>query len=453
MRTIMEVASRLTAGAVTSAALTEEALRRALEPTGEGASTFTILFPDAARAAAEASDRLRAHGIVPSPLAGIPISIKDLFDVCGYVTTAGSAALRDDAPAAGDAPIVRRLRAAGAVIIGRTNMPEFASSSLGLNRHYGTPRNPWDRRTGRIPGGSSSGAAISVTDGMSIAAIGTDTGGSVRVPAAINGIVGFKPTQRRVPLDGCYPLSTRLDSIGPLAASVACCAILDGVLSGGEPTAPDAIPLNRLSLAVPRRTFLLDGLDDDVGRAFERAIATLSAAGAHIIDVDLPGITLARAGLTQKTSLIPAEAFAFHGPHLAERQERCDPRIMANILAGADVSAADFVDMLNERRSFIAETERALAGFHAWLAPTSPAIAMPIASFDGDDPAYHIANARVARNTAPVNMLDGCALSIPCHEPGTAPVGLMLAGVAGADRQILAAGLSIEAALAHSPRH
>jgi aspartyl-tRNA(Asn)/glutamyl-tRNA(Gln) amidotransferase subunit A len=447
MQTVVDAARRLAAGEVSSAGLTEAALARAEDPAGEGRCVFTLLFPDAAKAEAEASDLLRAEGIVPSPIAGIPVSIKDLFDVRGYATTAGSAALRGMPPAAEDAAIVRRLRASGAVIVGRTNMPEFACSSLGLNRDYGTPRNSWDRAIGRIPGGSSSGAAISVTDGMSIAAIGTDTGGSVRIPAALNGLAGFKPTQRRVPLDGCFPLSTSLDSIGPIGASVACCALLDGVLSGGAITVPDAIPLERLSFAVPRRSFLFDGLEAPVARAFEHALTILSAAGARIVDIDLPGLVPDRVGLTVQTSLIPAESFAIHRAHLAERQARCDPRVMAGIVAGAQMSAPDYIDLLNTRRSLIAETEAALAGFHGWLAPTSPVLPPTIASFEGDDAAYHEANGGVARNTAPVNMLDGCGLTVPCHEFGTGPVGLMLVGGAGADRQILAAGLSIEAAL------
>src|SRR5581483_6301390 len=226
---------------------------------------------------AEANDRLRAVGVVPSPLAGIPISIKDLLDIRGRVTTAGAPFMADMPPAKADATIVARLRAAGAVIVGRTNMPEFASSSLGLNRGYGTPRNPWERKTGRVPGGSSSGAGISVADGMAVAAIGSDTGGSIRIPSALVGIVGFKPTQRRVPLDGCFPLSTSLDSLGPLGASVACCALVDAILAGQPAEVPNAVPLERLIFAVPRRTYLFDDLDAAVSRAFDRAVSILSA--------------------------------------------------------------------------------------------------------------------------------------------------------------------------------
>lgn len=183
-----------------------------------------------------------------------------------------------------DAAIVRRLRAAGAVIVGKTNMTEFAYSGVGLNPHYGTPRNCWDRPSARIPGGSSSGAAISVTDAMAVATIGTDTGGSVRIPAALNGLTGFKPTQRRVPLDGAFPLSTTLDSIGPLGNSLACCAIVDAVIAGEEPTVPAPIPLRGLRFALPKH-YVLDDLEPAVVRCFESALRRLSDGGAHIVDL------------------------------------------------------------------------------------------------------------------------------------------------------------------------
>ena len=214
--TALPTIEHLAAGRTSATALTEAALARAQDPAGEGARVFTLLDAGRARALAAASDALRAAGIVRSPLEGLPVSIKDLFDVAGQVTTAGSVVLKDAAPAARNAPVIDRLIAAGAVIVGRTNMTEFAFSGLGLNPHHGTPRNPWDRvGGGRIPGGSSSGAAVSVTDGMAVLALGSDTGGSVRVPSALCGLAGFKPTQRRVPLAGALPLSTSLDSVGP----------------------------------------------------------------------------------------------------------------------------------------------------------------------------------------------------------------------------------------------
>jgi aspartyl-tRNA(Asn)/glutamyl-tRNA(Gln) amidotransferase subunit A len=446
MQTILKMAAQLAAGETTSLALTESALARAQAKDGEGARVFVRLFAEAAQAEAQASDRLRANGIVPSPLAGLPISIKDLFDVAGLPTTAGSKLLQTAPPAVADAPIVARLRAAGAVIIGRTNMTEFAYSGLGLNPHYGTPRNPWDRATGRVPGGSSSGAAISVTDGMAIAAIGTDTGGSVRIPAAVNGITGFKPTQRRVPLGGTLPLAPSLDSIGPLGASVACCALVDGVLSGGPVTVPDPVGLARLRFAVPRRSFLFDELDRPVARAFEQALTRLSAGGARIVEIDLPELDELRA-LNAQGGLSPPEAYAWHRKLLAEHRSDYDPRVAARILTGAAVSAADYIDMLNARIRLIAGAERRMGNTDAWLAPTLACIAPAIAPLEASDDAYLTANRRILRNTWPINFLDGCSLSLPCHNPGEAPIGLMAVAGAGADRRLLAIGGAIETAL------
>src|SRR5438874_12202294 len=221
--TLAALAADLAAGRTTSRELVEAALDRIADPAGEGVRALLKVYGREARAVADAQDQLRQSGYVASPLAGIPVSIKDLFDVAGEVTLAGSKALDDRPPATADAPVVARLKAAGAIIIGRTNMTEFAFSGVGINPHYGTPGNPYDRSL--IPGGSSSGAAVSVGDGQAVVAIGTDTGGSVRIPAAFCGIAGFKPTQYRVSRDGAVPLSTTLDSIGPLANSIACCAI------------------------------------------------------------------------------------------------------------------------------------------------------------------------------------------------------------------------------------
>ncbi|MBN9445252.1 amidase, partial [Bosea sp. (in: a-proteobacteria)] len=309
-RTLTELRDDLAAGRTTSVALTEDALARAQANDGEGARVFTKLYAERALQAARASDALRQAGFIRSPLEGLPISIKDLFDVAGDVTKAGSVAL-DDAPAArADAPVVDRLIAAGAVIVGRTNMTEFAFSGLGLNPHYGTPLNPFDRAAGRIPGGSSSGAAVSVSDGMAAAAVGTDTGGSVRIPAALCGLTGFKPTARRVPRDGALPLSTSLDSIGPIARSVACCAMLDAVLSGTGENLRGEASLAGLRLAVPR-TVALDGMDTVVAASFEAALGILSRAGARISEIDVPEFAQLGA-INSKGGFTAAEAWHWH---------------------------------------------------------------------------------------------------------------------------------------------
>src|SRR5437763_5689918 len=285
--TLAALADDLAAGATSARKLVEECLARIADPAGEGPRAFIHVDKDAAIEAADAMDRLRKVDAAPSRFAGIPVSVKDLFDIKGQVTRAGSRALEDSAPAEADAPVVSRLRRAGFIVIGRTNMTEFAYSGIGINPHYGTPKGAWNRSVGHVPGGSSSGAAVSIADGMAYGALGTDTGGSCRIPAAYNGIVGYKPTQRRVPLDGGVPLSSSLDSFGPLARTAACCAVLDAVLAGEAVVPLRPRPIKGMRLAVPT-TVALDDLDDAVARTFERALATLSRQGALIERIEVP---------------------------------------------------------------------------------------------------------------------------------------------------------------------
>ena len=430
---------------ITSAALTEAALARATAPDGEGARVFTRLYPEAARAAASASDLLRSAGPARSAIDGLTISIKDLFDVAGETTMAGSVARQGEPAAAGHALVVKRLIAAGAVIVGRTNMTEFAYSGLGINPHYGTPRNPWDRETGRIPGGSSSGAAVSVTDGMAAAAIGSDTGGSVRIPAALCGLTGFKPTARRVPMDGVLPLSANLDSIGALAPTVNCCAVMDAILAGEEWTPPASVDLRGLRLAVPT-TLVLDDMDEHVATSFAAALAALSAAGAVIREIAIPEFAEA-AAINAKGGFTAAEAWAWHRDLIGRAADLYDPRVVSRIQRGKDMSAADLLDVLHARPSWIAAVERRIAGFDAFLMPTVPIVAPSIALLSESDGVYFAANGLMLRNASLVNFLDGCALSLPCHAADTAPVGLSLAAAGGGDRNILAIGAAVEAAL------
>ncbi|RMX15738.1 amidase [Vandammella animalimorsus] len=445
--TLAALADELAAGRTTALQLAEAALSRAEDPAGEGARAFTRIDRERALALALASDGLRAAGIVRSPLEGLPVSVKDLFDVAGQATTAGSAVLRQAPAATRNAPVIERLLAAGAVIVGRTNMTEFAFSGLGLNPHYGTPKNPWERATGRIPGGSSSGAAVSVTDGMAALAIGSDTGGSVRIPSALCGLTGFKPTQRRVPTAGALPLSTSLDSIGPLAASVHCCALADAVLAGADAQAlPAPLPLAGARLAVPAQV-ALDDLDETVAAAFERALACLREAGARIHSLPVPEFA-ELAALHARGTLAGAEAWAWHRRLLAEQASGYDPRVRVRIEAGARMDAADYIALRAARQRWIAQVQARLAPFDALLMPTVPHIAPPIAALQADDALYSQTNLLMLRNPTLINFLDGCALSLPCHAPGDAPVGLMLAGPALADARILGLGLSVEAALA-----
>jgi aspartyl-tRNA(Asn)/glutamyl-tRNA(Gln) amidotransferase subunit A len=441
--TLAALTADLAAGRTTSSRLVDEALARIEDPAGEGARTFTKTYAVAARAAAGAADSLRAAGIRGLPLAGLPISIKDLFDVAGETTLAGSTALADRPPAVEDAPIVRRLRAAGAVIVGKTNMVEFAYSGLGLNPHYGTPGNPFDRA--RVPGGSSSGAGVSVADGMAAAAIGTDTGGSVRIPAAFTGLVGLKPTQSRITRAGAVPLATSLDSIGPLAASVECCALIDAVLAGAEPAPLADLPLAGLRFAVPTR-LMLDGLAPMVATAFARALKQLADAGARITETPMDVIERVLE-VNRLGGVAAPEAFAWHRALLARSGSLYDPRVRARLEAAAATSAADYVAALELRAARIAEFDQATLPYDAVLAPT---VAVPPPRQDevAADADYLRLNGVVLRNTTVFNLLDRCALTLPIQAPGELPVGLMLVGERGADRRLLAVGKAAEAALA-----
>jgi aspartyl-tRNA(Asn)/glutamyl-tRNA(Gln) amidotransferase subunit A len=445
MKPLRDIADDLEGGRTTSEALTDQALARIADPAGEGRRTFLKVHEDAARAAARASDRLRRAGLVPSPLAGIPVSVKDLFDIAGDVTTAGSRALADARPATADAPAIARLRAAGAVVIGRTNMTEFAYSGLGLNAHFDTPRNPWDRATGRIPGGSSSGAAVSVTDDMAAFAIGTDTGGSVRIPSALCGLTGFKPTARRIPRDKVFPLSHTLDSVGPLAATVACCALVDAVMAGAPPDLPDAAPIAGLRFCVPT-TLVLDGLDDFVARAFQSALSRLSRAGAKVSEIAFPELGRIPE-LSPHGGVLAAEALAVHRKLIAEKGDLYDARVRTRILRATALTAADYVELFEARLALIAAAARRTAPYDAALFPTTPMVAPAIAALDADERLYGQTNILMLRNTSVGNYLDRCALSIPCHAPGEAPVGLMVMGETMGDARLLSVGLAIEAAL------
>jgi aspartyl-tRNA(Asn)/glutamyl-tRNA(Gln) amidotransferase subunit A len=380
----------------------------------------------------------------PSPFAGIPISIKDLFDIKGQVTRAGSRALDDSPPAESDAPVVSRLRQAGFILIGRTNMTEFAYSGIGINPHYGTPKSTWQRHVGHVPGGSSSGAAVSVADGMAHGAIGSDTGGSCRIPAAYNGIVGFKPTQRRIPLEGGVPLSFTLDSFGPLARTAECCAVLDAVLAGEpvRPLQPRAIKGMRLAVTT---TVALDELDDHVAKSFERALTTLSRQGASIERIEVPEF-LDVAVMNSKGGFAAAESYAWHRYLLESHGDIYDPRVSSRIARGEAISAADYIDMLQARKSMIARASVRLAPFDAVVMPTC-AIAPPRIDDLAEDKAFMKANMLSLRNCTLINMMDGCAISLPCHRKGEAPVGFMLGAAGGADRRIFELAAGVEAAI------
>lgn len=418
-----------------------------------GQTSAADLLADAQKIAASAACR---HVYMPSaagyaqpellagPLTGIQVSVKDLFDVRGQVTSAGSKVLKNAPPALADCPAVARLRSAGAVLTGRTNMVEFAFSGVGINPHYGTPVNPADTNIERIPGGSSSGAAVSVATGAALVGLGSDTGGSIRIPAALCGIVGFKSTARMVPTTGALPLSTSLDTVCALTRSVRDAVTVHEVIAARSVSLA-LKPLANCRFALTR-TLMQDGLDNTVARAFERTLTLLRSAGAQIEEIDLTEIS-ELAGINATGGLSAFESYAWHRALIAEHQADYDPRVALRILRGASMTSSDYADLVAARADWISRTEMRLQGFDAVLSPTVPMVAPPIASVLDDDAEFFRVNGLLLRNTAVVNMLDGCGISLPCHRAGELPVGLMLWHAALHDDTVLDAALQIEACL------
>jgi aspartyl-tRNA(Asn)/glutamyl-tRNA(Gln) amidotransferase subunit A len=439
---------RLLAGHSTATAEMAESIRIAESPACERAFLRTS-FDQARRAAADPA-------VAVGPLAGLAVTVKDLFDIAGEPTPAGSRVLVDAPPAAQDCPAVARLKAAGGVVIARTNMSEFAFSGVGTNPHFGTPANPVDSVTPRIPGGSSSAAAVSVATGAAFIGLGSDTGGSIRIPAALCGIVGFKNTARLTPAQGALPLSTTLDTVSAMTRSVRD-AILAHEILAGRSVARSQLPLSGYRLAVAR-TSMLDDMDRTVAAAFERALATLRKAGARIEDIALPAI----GGIGMLQSLggfTAAESYAWHRTLLERAGDGYDPRVRFRIERGAAMKAWEYLDLFRARQSWIDGVHRELAGFDAVLSPTVPIVAPPIADVapatgadaaqdEARDKEFFRVNALLLRNTSVVNMLDGCALSIPCQARGELPVGLMIWNGALHDDTVLNIGLRAQDVLA-----
>ncbi len=377
-------------------------------------------------------------------LAGLPISVKDLFDVAGQTTSAGSVALKDAAPAQFDCPAVARLRRAGAALMGRTNMVEFAFSGVGVNPHFGTPANAHSKDLALIPGGSSSGAAVSVACGAAFIGLGSDTGGSIRIPAALNGIVGFKNTARLVPTAGAVPLSSTLDTVCALTRSVPDAMLAHEILAQRRVTR-SAAPLGAYRLAVAS-TLMLDSLDVTVTRAWQRTLGTLRQAGARIDELPLTELNELRQ-IQAAGNLSAAESFAWHRHLLQDKAASYDPRVLARIQVGATMSACDYIDLLDARRRWIDKMDRAMQGFDAILSPTTPVVATPIADIAPGperDEAFFRLNAVLLRNTSVVNMLDGCAISLPCHAADELPVGMMVWAGAMRDDPVLNIACQIE---------
>ena len=438
--TLARLLEEMDSGQLKATELVERCFRRIDEDDDANAQIYTRRFDKTARAEADAIDRLREAGLAAGQLAGLPIALKALFDVRGEITHAGSQGWQ--APAENDALIVSRLRREGAVITGHTNMTEFAYSGVGLNPHYGTPDNPL--APGRIPGGSSSGAAVAVARGMASGAVGTDTGGSVRIPAAFCGLVGFKPSQARVPREGTFPLSDSLDSIGPIAPTVDCCARLDAVLTGRQYQPLRPLALKGLRFVVPTQ-YMLDDLDNTVAQAFACSLNNLRDAGARIVEAPAPVLT-AIPELMEGGGFTAAESYFVHRQSLAEHGDFYDPRVRSRIERGAGISAADYLELCRRRQQRKQEADEWLQGYDGLLAPTVP-VAPPRFEELAADEDYARLNLLILRNPTVANMLDLCAITLPNHKPGYLPGGLMLLGRNGMDDTLLRLAKAVEQVL------
>ena len=418
----------------------EAALARIDDPKGEGARACLTVYREQARAAADAADARARAGISLGPLDGAIVTIKDLFDVADEVTRAGSKVLAEEGrPAAQDAPVVRRLRGGGAVITAKTNMTEFAFSGVGANPHYGTPGNPADRT--RIPGGSTSGGAVAVADYMCEIAIGSDTCGSTRIPAALCGVVGFKPSRQRISTAGAYPLSQSMDSIGPIARSVEVCAKADAVMAGEDFAPVTPAPLSNLRIGIAQG-MPLDKLDDTVAKSFAQAISRLERAGARHSDWPLPLVD-GMARVNARGGVQPAEAFTVNRDLLDRRGEAIDPNVRARLERARGITAADYITMVNERAALIAEMDAQLADIDVLALPTTPIVAPTMAEMAPADE-FARKNAMLLRNTSMWNFFDCCAISLPLPREGGLPTGLMLVVRNGQDRRLFRIAAAVE---------
>lgn len=406
-----------------------------------GEKVYTKLYIEAARAAANASDARKKAGVTLGPLDGTIVSIKDLFDVAGEPTTAGSLMLKRAAPPLWDAAIISRLRQAGAVIIGKTNMTEFAFTAIGDNMHYGTPGNAAD--ASRIPGGSSSGAGVSVGEGTSEISIGSDTGGSIRIPAALNGVVGFKPTARRVPLTGAYPLSATLDSVGPLAHSVAECAVADAIMAGEEPVPLRPVSLVGLRVGVPRG-LLLEDTEPEIAAGFEGCLRALEQSGARVVDMPIDDLIAEMRQATKRASIASMEGAEVHADWLSVGASvPVDPHVSGPLSRALAVPASVYIRTIRRRGELAAAMAERLASIDVLALPTVPIVAPSIATMASDEALRNKAEGLLLRNTQVANQFDLCAISLPM--PGmTPPAGLMLLARNGQDHHLLRIAAEVE---------
>jgi aspartyl-tRNA(Asn)/glutamyl-tRNA(Gln) amidotransferase subunit A len=442
-KSIAQLSVQIQAGALDPVALAEETLESIR--TYRDPSVFIVLTPERALAEATASsERIRA-GRSLGVLDGIPIAWKDLFDLEGMVTTAGSKVLAREPAATTDATVVANLKAAGIVAVGRTNMSEFAFSGLGINPHYGTPQNPNSTDMPRIPGGSSSGAGVAVAAGLVPVAMGTDTGGSIRIPAAFNGTVGYKATRGRYSMAGVYPLSKNLDSLGPLTRTVQDAVWIDAAMRGLTQSEVRRGSLVGVSLVVPETVFF-DGAEEGVVVSFEEAIRRLTNSGARVRRQVFPLFTELFDLMARHGPLVTADAFAFHrsrilGPDAAQM----DHRVVARTRLGEKTTMAAYIDILEARERMIAHMAAMISAGEILVSPTLPHVAPAIAPLEADDELFVQVNGKTLRNTLIGNFLDWCGVSIPCGTGDAGmPVGLLLSGLPHTDDHLLSVALAAE---------
>lgn len=442
-RSIASLAVALQSGALDPVALAEEtfaAIRAHDDP-----AVFIALTEERAMGEAKAAAARLKAGRALGMLDGIPIAWKDLFDLEGTVTTAGSVVLADAPPAEADATVVAALKAAGMVSVGRLNMSEFAFSGLGINPHYGTPKNPNSRDGHRLPGGSSSGSGVAVAAGLVPVSIGSDTGGSIRIPAAFNGVVGFKATRGRYSMKGVFPLSTSLDSLGPLCRTVQDAVWVDAAMRGLTAPSVAATPAADLRFVIPETVFFDDAEPEVVAR-FEAAVASLVAAGASVRRQAFPDFAALFAMMASRGALVTAEAYALHEARLnGPEAARMDHRVVARARLGETIRMVDYVETLATRRRMIAAMEEALLPGELLLSPTLPHVAPHVAPLLESDDAFFAMNGKTLRNTLIGNFLDWCGVSLP-NGWGAAgmPVGLLVSGLPHRDEALLSAALTVE---------
>ena len=411
----------------------------------EHLNAYLTLTAERAIASARAAEAAIQGGDWRGPLHGIPIALKDLFDVVGLPTTAGSIILREQI-ASRDATAARRLFEAGAVLLGKTQMVEFAFGGAGINHHYGTPWNPWDLQEHRLPGGSSSGSGVAVSSGLTSAALGTDTGGSVRIPASFDGLVGLKPTFGRVSNAGVVPLDSTLDCVGPMTRSVGDAALLYDVIRG--PDGEDAATLDQpiegpsddlnldltgVRLCVPREYFWED-VDTETEAAVRATAQVFAELGANVDEISLEPLDRliemrqrsAAAGLTVGT-LSSVETCMHFGAELDARYEDFDPIVAPRMIDGRNLNAVDYLTLQRAWEHLRGAALAALEDVDALLTPTTPFPAPTVAETDDVSGPYWTVNGMCLRNTSAVSLLGLCAISLPCgFTRGDLPIGLQL---------------------------